>query len=118
MVQESIPGSFLHREPRFQQWWCVSLCNLGATLSGDPDVDAISFHWFYYKEAGTFPVHKPRSGQPVQVKNFDQSEAWFTVPTRNVMEPGTGTTHFILAVTDHGSPRLIRSRRVIVKVVQ
>ena len=32
------------------------------------------------------------------------------------MAPGTGTMHIILAVTDHGTPRLTRYRRVIVEV--
>ncbi len=31
--------------------------------------------------------------------------------------PGTGTLHIILAVTDHGTPRLTRYQRVIVTVV-
>jgi hypothetical protein len=30
--------------------------------------------------------------------------------------PGTGTMHIILAVTDHGTPRLTRYQRVIVNV--
>jgi hypothetical protein len=32
------------------------------------------------------------------------------------MPPGVGTMHIILAVTDHGTPRLTRYRRVIVDV--
>jgi hypothetical protein len=32
------------------------------------------------------------------------------------MAPGTGTMHIILAVTDQGTPRLTRYRRVIVTV--
>jgi hypothetical protein len=32
------------------------------------------------------------------------------------MPPGTGEMHVILAVTDHGAPRLTRYRRVIVDV--
>ena len=38
------------------------------------------------------------------------------VKTSRVMPPGTGTMHVILAVTDHGTPRLTRYRRVIVDV--
>ena len=33
------------------------------------------------------------------------------------MPPGTGTMHIILAVTDNGSPRLTRYRRVIIEVI-
>ena len=89
---------------------------LSATASTDPDGDALSYHWFYYQEAGSFPASSARSGQSVEVENFDQPVAWFTVPSRRVMPPGTGTMHFILAVTDHGSPRLTRYQRVIVTV--
>ena len=46
----------------------------------------------------------------------DKAQAWFTVPTSRVMPPGTGTMHVILAVTDHGEPRLTRYQRVIVDV--
>ena len=72
----------------------------------------------FYKEAGTFTVSNARTGQPVMIHNFDQPEAWFTVPAMRIMNDGIGTIHIILAVTDHGSPRLTRYQRVIVKVVK
>jgi hypothetical protein len=50
-----------------------------------------------------------RSGQPVMIHDFDQPKAWFVVPSSRVMPPGTGTMHVILAVTDHGTPRLTRT---------
>jgi hypothetical protein len=90
--------------------------DLSAGGSSDPDGDALSYEWFYYDEAGTFPASSARSGQPVEIRDFDQARAWFTVPTTRVMPPGTGTMHVILAVTDHGTPRLTRYRRVIVDV--
>jgi hypothetical protein len=90
--------------------------NLSAEGTTDPDGDAVSYEWFYYNEAGTFPLSSARSGQPLEIKNFDQSKAWFAVPTARVMPPGTGTMHIILAVTDHGTPRLTRYQRVIVEV--
>jgi hypothetical protein len=52
-----------------------------------------------------------------EIKNFDQPEAWLIVKTSRVMPPGTGTMHIILAVTDHGTPRLTRYKRVIIDVV-
>lgn len=90
--------------------------DLSAEGTTDPDGDALSYHWFYYHEAGTFPVSSARSGQPLEIRDFDQPRAWFTVPTGRVMAPGVGEMHIILAVTDHGTPRLTRYRRVIVAV--
>lgn len=91
---------------------------LRAEGSTDPDGDALSYEWFYYGEAGTFPASSARTGQPVPIQGFDQPRARFTVPTRRVMPPGLGTMHIILAVTDHGTPRLTRYRRVIVEVTR
>jgi len=90
--------------------------DLSAEGTTDPDGDAVSYEWFYYPEPGTFTVSSAVSGQPVEIRNFDQPRAWFVVPTRRVMPPGTGTMHIILAVTDHGVPRLTRYKRVIVEV--
>jgi hypothetical protein len=91
--------------------------DLSAEGTTDPDGDAVSYEWFYYNEAGTFPLSSARSGQPLEIRNFDQPRAWFTVPTARVMAPGTGAMHIVLAVTDHGTPRLTRYQRVIVNVV-
>lgn len=90
--------------------------NLSALACSDPDNDALSYEWFYYSEAGTFTVSNARSGQPLEIKNFDQPKAWFEVPITRVMPPGKGTIHIILAVTDHGKPRLTRYQRVIITV--
>jgi hypothetical protein len=48
------------------------------------------------------------------VEGHDQPRAWFIVPTTRVLRHGT--RHIVLAVTDHGTPRLTRYRRVIVTV--
>jgi hypothetical protein len=90
---------------------------LSAEGTTDPDGDALSYEWFYYGEAGTFTTSSGRTGQPIEIKDFDQPKAAFTVPSGRVMPPGTGTIHVILAVTDHGTPRLTRYQRVIVTVV-
>lgn len=91
---------------------------LSAEGSSDPDGDALSYEWFYYGEAGTFTTSNARTGQPIDVRNFDQPKASFVVPSSRVMPPGTGTIHIILAVTDHGTPRLTRYARVIINVVE
>ncbi|WP_371865111.1 hypothetical protein [Duganella aquatilis] len=39
------------------------------------------------------------------------------MPTTRVLPPGAGSLHIILAVTDHGTPRLTRYKRIIVNVV-
>lgn len=89
--------------------------DLSAAGSSDPDGDALSYEWFCYPEAGTLVLQSGTSGQPLEIRNFDQPQAWFTVP-RSGMNGGAGTLHIILAVTDHGTPRLTRYRRVIVDV--
>ena len=90
--------------------------NISAKASTDPNGDSLSFHWFYYNEAGTFPLSSGKSGQPLEINNHSQAEAWFTVPTQRVMPPGLGTMHIIVTVTDNGNPRLTRYKRVIVSV--
>jgi hypothetical protein len=91
--------------------------DLSAEGTTDPDGDTLSYSWFYYPEAGTFATSNARSGQPLEIHGFDQPRAWLTIPTSRVMAPGTGTLHLILAVTDHGTPRLTRYQRVIMTVV-
>jgi hypothetical protein len=91
--------------------------DLSATASTDPDGDALSYEWFVYEEAGTRGMMSSRDGVKLPVQNFDQPRAWLTVKTDRVNAPGTGTIHVILAVTDHGSPRLTRYQRVIIDVV-
>ena len=89
---------------------------LSAEGCTDPDGDALSYEWFYYGEVGSFTTSSGRTGQPLEIENFDQPQASFTVPDGRVMHPGTGTMHIILAVTDHGEPALTRYGRVIVDV--
>ncbi len=92
------------------------IINLSAAGTTDPDGDDLTYEWFHYNEAGTFTLANARTGQPLKIKDFDQSKASFTVPTKRFMPPGTGTMHIILAVTDKGTPPLTRYQRVIVTI--
>ena len=90
---------------------------LSATASTDPDGDALSFEWFCYEEPGTRRMSNSSTGVKHEITGFDQAKASLVVKTARVMPPGTGTMHIILAVTDHGTPRLTRYQRVIIDVV-
>jgi hypothetical protein len=79
---------------------------LSARASTDPDGDSLSFYWFHYPEAGSYP-------QRIGINGAENATgAWITAP--RVERPET--LHFILRVTDKGSPPLTRYRRVIVTV--
>jgi len=88
--------------------------DLDATGTSDPDGDALTYEWFYYREPGTLAMEQPRTGQPLKIEDADKPHAWFTVPSTRVLRPGT--MHIILAVTDRGTPALTRYARVIVDV--
>lgn len=90
--------------------------NLSATASRDPDGDPLSFYWFIYEEPGTRAMSNARNGNKHEIIGFDKAQAYLKVKTKRVMPPGTGTMHVILAVTDHGTPRLTRYKRVIIDV--
>ncbi|MDC7684166.1 DUF1593 domain-containing protein [Asticcacaulis sp. BYS171W] len=90
--------------------------DLSAVGTTDPDGDAVSYNWFVYEEAGTRGMMNSFTGVKLPVQNFDQQKAWLTVKKDRVNKPGTGTIHVIVAVTDHGTPRLTRYKRVIIDV--
>ncbi|MCF3648816.1 DUF1593 domain-containing protein [Synoicihabitans lomoniglobus] len=79
---------------------------LDAYGSRDPDGDSISYLWFYYPEAGT----SDKAGSPGGAENVDR----FHVNAPEVDQEVT--LHFILRITDKGTPALSRYRRVIVTV--
>ncbi len=81
--------------------------NLEAFDSYDPDGDNISFLWFNYPEAGTLDEEIKVSG----AENIHK--AHFIAPKVDKEE----TAHFILKVTDMGSPALSRYKRVVVKIL-
>lgn len=80
--------------------------NLDAAMTTDPDGDSLSFLWFNYPEAGTLK-------EEVEVSQPGNTPAaWARLP--DVDE--TKTAHFILRVTDKGSPPLSRYKRIIVTI--
>lgn len=79
---------------------------LSALGTSDPDGDSLSYRWFQYPEAGTCTAAIQLSG----AENL--YERGFAAPKTD----RTCEAHFILEVTDKGSPPLTRYRRVVVTV--
>jgi hypothetical protein len=80
---------------------------LDARGTTDPDGDSLSYFWFQYREAGSYPGVVKIDGAENAVA------AWVIAP--RVEKPETA--HFILRVSDKGSPPLSRYERVIVTIV-
>jgi hypothetical protein len=80
---------------------------LSAAGTTDPDGDNLSYFWFHYPEVG---------GWQEEIKPHVRAPNLYAVPFKapSVTEPRDA--HFILAVTDKGSPSLTRYRRVIVTI--
>jgi len=80
---------------------------LDASNSTDPDGDNLSFLWFNYPEAGTLK-------EEVKIGGSENSHiVFFNVPEVTKKE----TIHFILKVTDKGTPALSRYKRIIIDIV-
>jgi len=68
----------------------------------------MSYWWFQYREAGTYKGNV--SFRPYSPNLYD-------LPVTAPMVDSQKTIHFILRVTDKGTPALSRYKRVIVTVV-
>ena len=81
---------------------------LSAKGSSDPDDDSMSYYWFQYREAGTLD----------EMIRLNYSPKLYAIPsiTAPVVKE-TKTVHFILKVTDKGTPALTRYKRVVVTIV-
>ena len=82
--------------------------HLNAAGTTDPDGDSMSYLWFQYPEAGTF--HGLVSFRPYSPNIYD-------LPVTAPQVDSARTIHFILKVTDKGTPALTRYKRVIVTVL-
>ena len=79
---------------------------LDASNSYDPDADSLSYLWFNYPEAGSY-------NKLIKVNGADNvKSAHFTAPDVDTIE----TAHFILKLSDKGTPALTRYKRVIVTI--
>lgn len=82
--------------------------HLSADGTTDPDGDSMSYWWFQYPEAGTYKG----------VISFNPySPNLYHIPAIAPVVNSTQTIHFILKVTDKGTPALTRYKRVIVTVI-
>ncbi len=82
--------------------------SLDASGTTDPDGDNLSYWWFQYQEAGSYQ-------QQVSTGPFAENlYNMHTIVAPKVDKPET--IHFILKVTDKGTPALSRYKRVIVTV--
>jgi hypothetical protein len=75
--------------------------------ASDPDGNGLTYKWWQYKDADTYPGS-------IALSSTNTAASGFTVPAD--AQPGQ-TIHAILEVTDDGTPALTRWQRVIVTVV-
>ena len=80
---------------------------MSASGSSDPDGDSLSYLWFQYPEAGSYRE---------EIK-LGYAENHHTVTGQAPVVTRPETAHFIVKVTDKGSPALTRYRRVVVTIV-
>ena len=82
---------------------------LDADGSTDPDGDSLSYFWFQYAEVGTYKERVSFGPFAPNLYNVH------TIRAPDVDQPQT--VHFILKVTDKGTPPLTRYKRVIVTIL-
>jgi hypothetical protein len=101
VVQLNHPDSFTGKSGQFFR--------LDADGTYDPDGDSLSYFWFQYREVGTYKELAPFGSFSPNLYNVH------TIRAPEVTSPQT--VHYILKVTDKGTPALTRYKRVIVTFV-
>jgi hypothetical protein len=81
--------------------------HLNADGTTDPDGDSMSYLWFQYREAGTYKG---------DISFRPYAPNLYNLPVTAPVVDTVQTIHFILKVTDKGTPSLTRYKRVIVTV--
>ncbi|HEY4326418.1 MAG TPA: nucleoside hydrolase-like domain-containing protein [Mucilaginibacter sp.] len=84
------------------------LFHLSAKGTYDPDGDSMSYRWMQYPEAGTYKG---------LVSFAPYASNLYDLPVTAPVVTSSQTIHFILKVTDKGTPALTRYKRVIVTVL-
>lgn len=79
---------------------------LDATGTNDPDGDSVSYHWWQYREAGTYQG-------TVDIADTGRSRIALVVPA----DIKGRTLHILLTVRDNGTPSLYAYRRVIIESI-
>lgn len=82
--------------------------SLDASGTTDPDGDNLSYWWFQYPEVGSYD-------KEITFRLAENLYNVHTIEAPKVEKPET--VHFILKVTDKGTPALSRYKRVIVTII-
>ncbi|EXJ75326.1 uncharacterized protein A1O5_02022 [Cladophialophora psammophila CBS 110553] len=123
IVNTSTPGP----EPLLLEVEAGTKVTLDASQSYDPDGDSLTFKWFQYREptSSQSPIHWLVPDIELLPVGEDQKVVTITLPspetsgvnivTGKALEKGM-VLHFILQVTDDGTPSLTAYKRVVVQI--
>ncbi|MBL8850583.1 MAG: DUF1593 domain-containing protein [Planctomycetaceae bacterium] len=91
------------RSPRVMDVSPGSAIVLDASETSDPDGDSLTFHWWTYREPGTYT-------EPPAIADANTPVARLTAPA------DAGELHVVLTVTDGGDPPFSRYSRFVLRV--